>query len=53
MNRAAIKIQKWYKRFISKKTAFARMTRVMESVVVIQRGFKRWKLKYGDPRKIV
>ena len=29
------------------------MTRVLEAVVLIQRGYKRWKLKYGDPKKIV
>ena len=53
MNRAARKIQAWYKRFINKNNAMERVRNLVKAILTIQKGFRRWKAKYGDPQKIV
>ena len=53
MNRAAKRIQAWYKRLLTRRQSTYRLMAYVRAVAAIQRGFRRWKRVHGDPKRRV
>lgn len=53
MNRAAKRIQAWYRRLLTRRQSSYRLMEYVRAVAAIQRGFRRWKRVHGDPSRRV